>query len=166
MGIIGIFLVCLKEGWNKCCDWFCKTLSQPVVNMVRDSNKTAFLKLKICANNTTLTYSITHTSSPPPPMQSCFENDLEHSSNIDKGEGGVKMDTLKRWGEGLRVDRDQLVAPREYSFAWQVRSRWYSLPKGSKQLLPVHQSEVPLGRDNYRPDDHLGIICAIQLAEL
>lgn len=85
MGIIGIFLVCWKEGWNKCCDWFCKTLPQPVVNMVRDSNKTAFLKLKICAN-TTLTYSITHTASPSPPMQSCFENDLQHSRNIDKGE--------------------------------------------------------------------------------
>lgn len=74
-------------------------------NQLRDSNNTAFLKLKICANNSTLTYSITHTSSPPPPMQSCFENDLQHSSNIDKGEEGGKMATLKRWGgEGLRVD--------------------------------------------------------------
>ena len=155
MGIIGIFLVCWKEGWNKCCDWFCKTLSQPVVNMVRDSNKTAFLKLKICANNTTLTYSITHTSSPPPPMQSCFENDLQHSSNIDKGEGGVKMDTLKRWGgrawewieinwwpQENTVSHDKYVVgdtacPKEVSsscLSTKVKSHWAEIITGQMTI--------------------------------
>lgn len=78
-------------------------------------------------------------------MQCCFQNNLQHSSNIDKG-GRKRATLIGKEGEGggghekwIEINNIIIGGPNRIQ-SLMTSSRRYGLFKGNKQFLPVHQS--------------------------